>query len=243
MKNVTCFIASAVLMLFSCSTDDTFYHNEEDVSKSLSRQLPPPPYNDSNPYDLIGKIYREALDSYLKTGGHADPNQLGGEMASPFLDHARLPGKRPATPAHQMNKLDVATDDPWHTLEEIIVNSHLTPGAQASLLNFIETVLALQYDGYEILYTYITEYDSLIMDHSDLTKEDKRVILTFSSLVRHNAHFTIRTTEEEDPDDDWDNMVANMIDFILMAIEDTLEGTANAMALSLDRTTLITLEH
>ncbi|SFB79838.1 hypothetical protein SAMN04487891_102394 [Flagellimonas taeanensis] len=234
MKNVAYFIAGAALMLFSCSTDETLYHNGRDVPNSLSGQLPPLPENDSNTYDLIGEIYREALDRYLKTGGIPNLNQLRVEMASLFLGHARLPGKRPATPAHQINKMDIAANDPWHTLEEIIVNSHLTSGAQASLLDFIGTVLVPQYDGHDILYSYITGYESLVMEDADLTEEDKRVILTFSSLVRHNSLFTI--TKEGDPDDDWDNMVANMIDFIIIAMEDTLEGTAYAMALSLGST-------
>ena len=230
-------------MLFSCSTDETLYHNEGDLPKPLSKQLSPLPDNDSNPYDLIGGTYREAVDRYLKTGGHSTPDQLGSKMASLFLGHARLPRKRPATTAHHINKMDIAADDPWHTLEEILVNSHLTPGAQASLLDFIETVLILQYDGLEVLYTYITGYESMIMDHPGLTGEDQRVILTFSSLVRHTSQFNMRTTGEEDPDDDWDNMVANMIDFILMAMDGTPEGTASAMALSLGRTIPMTIEH
>ncbi|MBC9797597.1 hypothetical protein [Sinomicrobium weinanense] len=208
MKNFKYALASVILMFCACTTDDALYHdlNTQDIHHRTSVI----PWNNTNPYDGVGERYREALDRYID------------------MNNIELSGKHTVRLADLGNKPYTITDDPLLALKEIITNSHLTLAAKTSLVDFIETILTLPHDPYEVLYTTITRYESLMTDHPRFSAEDKRVILTFTSLVRHSfySYSTVDTnTEEEEPDDDWDNMVANMIDFILVALDENPEET------------------
>ncbi|WP_268224962.1 hypothetical protein [Sinomicrobium oceani] len=208
MKNFKYAFASVILMLCACTTDDALYHdlNTQEIHHSTSVI----PWNNTNPYDSVGGKYREALDRYIG------------------INNIELSGKHAVRIADVGNKPYTITDDPLLDLKEIITNSHLTLAAKTSLVDFIETFLTLPHDPYEVLYTAITRYEFLVINHPRFSAEDKRIILTFTSLVRHGfySYSTVSTnTEEEEPDDDWDNMVANMIDFILVALDENPEGT------------------
>ncbi len=146
MKKFTCLIAGAVMILFSCSTDETLYHDTVGTSNVLSQELHFSPNNNKNPYDPVGELYRRALKQYVKTGKAPSQHQLETEINS-LLPDGRLPGKRPVPATTQSHKTEAVSDHSWQTLETMISGSGLSPAAQAGLLDFIETLLVIQYDG------------------------------------------------------------------------------------------------
>ena len=237
MKKFTCLIAGVVMMLFSCSTDETLYHDTVGTSNVLSQELHFSPNNDKNPYDQVGELYRRTLKQYVKTGKAPSQHQLETEINS-LLPNGRLPGKRPVPTTTQSHKTEAVSDHSWQTLETMISGSGLSPAAQASLLDFIETLLVIQYDGAQALHNYITGYESLVMGHPSLTEVDKRIILTFTALVRHASYPdmdeepVVMLTEQ---DDDWDYSMGNIVSFMIIALEDGVEGISHAMYLSLNR--------
>ncbi|RNL88482.1 hypothetical protein ED312_08520 [Sinomicrobium pectinilyticum] len=237
MKKFACLIAGAVMMLFSCSTDETLYHDTVGTSNALSQELHFSPDNNKNPYDPVGELYRRALKQYVKTGKVPSQHQLEMEINS-LLPDGRLPGIRPVPATTQSHKTETVSDDSWQTLEVIISGSGLSPAAQAGLLDFIETLLVIQYDVDQALHNYITGYESLVMGHPSLTETDKRVVLTFTALVRHASYPDM----DEEPvvilteqDDDWDYSMGNIVSFMIIALEDGVEGISRAMYLSLNR--------
>lgn len=237
MKKFTCLIAGAVMILFSCSTDETLYHDTVGTSNVLSQELHFSPNNNKNPYDPVGELYRRALKQYVKTGKAPSQHQLEMEINS-LLPGGRLPGKRPVPATTQSHKTETVSDDSWQTLETMISDSGLSPAAQAGLLDFIETLLVIQYDGDQALHNYITGYESLVMGHPSLTEVDKQVVLTFTALVRHASYPDM----DEEPvvilteqDDDWDYSMGNIVSFMIIALEDSVEGISRAMYLSLSR--------
>ncbi len=76
------------------------------------------------------------------------------------------------------------------------------------------------------------------MGHPSLTEVDKRIILTFTALVRHASYPdmdeepVVMLTEQ---DDDWDYSMGNIVSFMIIALEDGVEGISRAMYLSLNR--------
>lgn len=220
MKNFKCLIVCAFMMLFSCSTEETFYHDQVDAANSFSKESLPLPVNNSNPYDWVGERYRETFEQYVKVGDYASKEQLEATVNKDFLEDNNLLGKQTAPSAYQSYKEDSNTNDPWQTLQNIIANSGLTPAAQASLLDFIDAILVIQGDGYGVLYDYIIGYESLVVEDISFTERDKQVILNFTSLVRHGSYSysTLTVTTETEPDDDWNNAIGNLIGYMEIAL-------------------------
>lgn len=223
MKNFKCVFVSVILVLCACNTDDALYPdlNAEEPSSPALQPFSTIPENNANPYDGVGEKYTRTLNQHLSLD---DTGFIRGR-SSKLID--------------QNGNYNIVADDPWQTLVEIITSSHLTSMAQTSLLDFIETILVLSHDPYEVLYTQSIRYESQIMHYPRFSGEDKRVILTFTSLVRHTFYSssminTATEESEEEPDDDWDNMVVDMIEFTLVALEETPEEAARIKSLSSD---------
>lgn len=215
MKIFKCSMACALMILFSCSTEETFYLDQVDTTDPFSKELLPLPNNNNNPYDWVGELYRQTFEQYMMTGNYSSREQLERAVSEYFLENNALTGKEPVPALHQSNKMDGE-----QTLEGIISGSGLSPAAQANLLDFIETVLVVQDDGYGVLYGYFTGYESLVTGNLSFTERDKQVILTFTSLVRYGSYpySTVNTATEDEPDDDWNNTVGNMIGYIEIAL-------------------------
>lgn len=217
MKNLKYVIVCAVMLLFSCSTEETFYQEGIDTTNPFLEGSSSLPGNDKNPYDRVGKHYREALEQYLKTGNHAYREQLEKEINENFMGNNNLVERRAV---YHGNKMSLVTDDPQQILQDIIANSGLTLIAQTSLLDFIDIILTIQDDGYGVLYNYIIGYESIVIDHTSLTERDKQVILTFSSLVRQAfySYSMENMTTGDEPDDDWNNTIGNIIGYLEIAL-------------------------
>lgn len=215
MKIFKCSMACALMILFSCSTEETFYHGQVDATDPFSKESLPLPNNSNNPYDWVGELYRQMFEQYMKSGDYSSLEQLTVAVNGYFLENNTLSGKGPFPALQQGNKVDGG-----QTLEGIISGSGLSPAAQANLLDFTETVMAVQDDGYGALYGYIIGYESLVTGNLSFTERDKQVILTFTSLVRYGSYpySTVSTATEDEPDDDWNNTVGNMIGYIEIAL-------------------------
>lgn len=218
MKNLI-YLTIVSILLFSCSTEEPFYHGGTDVPQSASKDHHLMPHNNNNPYDRIGLQHRETLGHYLKNTGNAGQQGSVGAQA-PFTDKNSLLGKGPTKAMLQSSKTTLDVYDPWQALEEMIANSGLTSAAQSSLIDFIDTVMLIRKEGYGALYDYIIGYEFLTMGHPSFTRYDKSTILTFTSLVRHGtyAHSMASTDTEGEPDDDWNNTIGNIIGYLEIAL-------------------------
>lgn len=209
MKKFIGTLVGAVLLFLACSPDVENHHPlQEDGSVSHLERLPLSPGNGDNPYDHRGRMYREALLLYLNAPAVATSKGPGAETG------------------------DSGT---WQDLTSLLADSGLGTGAQASLLGFIETLLALQPEGYAVLYDTLVDFETGVMGCPEFTGLDKQVLLSFASLVRHAAYPSenVRTPPEVE-DEDWDLSVANFMTMVQLALEPTHDEDTGSFVSSPD---------
>src|SRR5690606_11427156 len=73
------------------------------------------------------------------------------------------------------------------TLWDLIDQSQLSLPAREALMNIITIVLEFEIGDYDAFYVYITDYEIQVLNDAVLANEDKRVILSFTSIVRFAA--------------------------------------------------------
>ena len=84
--------------------------------------------------------------------------------------------------AVNLEEINEIITNPQSKLEGAIANSSMTSIAKLSLSNFMNTITTLENEGYEFLYQTIVSYESSVLTDPQFTSEDKRIILTTSSV-------------------------------------------------------------
>jgi|SRR5690606_1059483 len=197
----------AVLLMTSCSHENgssTFLY-EEDQAKDA-------PSNPQNPYDFVGENYLRLLEK------------------QPSLSPLGKDGTLKKSDAFQnsLSKVDSTVYYSIDALWDLINQSHLSQPARQTLMNFITIVLDFHQGDYDALYVYIIDYENQVLDDAILTDEDKRVILSFSSIVRFAAFEDMAMAtqsededdDEEEEDDDWKISIPAVADWLLTVLND-----------------------
>ncbi|PWA10489.1 hypothetical protein DB891_04465 [Flavobacterium laiguense] len=202
------------LLIVSCTPDttDTSDSTNSEINNKKSKKTaryvqslnslnPISPENPANMYDLAGKLHNDILDIYLS--GNYQYNTI--EEISQQIEAI-------AAENNDLMILNVGTDlpinldlvqeiinNPQAALDEAIVNSIMTNAAKSSLSSFMNDVLLWENNPYEEIYQSIVTYESAVMTNPEYNGEDKRIILTTSSIVRYSIYYDLI-----DKDKDWD---------------------------------------
>jgi hypothetical protein len=225
MKNISLGLVILPLLIVSCSTDINVITESIDskVSSKKSEKSGrlvqnPTPENPANIYDLAGKLHNDILDVYL-TGNYQYNTiaQICQQIEAITADNndvmlLNLGANLPIN-------LDVIQDivnNPQAKLDEVIANSTMTNAAKASLSSFMNDVLLWENHSYEEIYQSIVTYESAVMTTAEFNNEDKRVILTTSSIVRYSIYYDL-----VQKDKDWDTSVGHRVGGLSGAIENS----------------------
>jgi|GEM_PF-2916032 len=202
MKNIISVYLLAFVSLTSCSTKNETYNDLYGEEQTLIIT----PENHKNPYDYIGAQYLKLDQEDLQKNGLTNRfNSIQNKSTnSDYTIYSN------------------------NTLTNLISASQLTLPARESLLGFTSTVLNLNQESYSILYTYIVNYENEVVDSNIYYTEDKRIILSFASIVRYAAYQNsfIQTQsegdddEEEIEDEDWNISVGNMTGWLSDILND-----------------------
>jgi hypothetical protein len=214
MKNISLKLVILALVIVSCtpdSIDASDSTNSESNSKkskktaryvqSLNSLSPVSPENPANMYDLAGKLHNDILDIYLAGNYHYNTleeiNQKIETIAAENNDFMRsnLGTNLPIN----LDLVQAIIDNPQAKLDEAIVNSIMTSAAKSSLSGFMNDVLLWENNPYEEIYQSIVAYESSVIANVEFNGEDKRIILTTSSIVRYSIYYNLI-----DKDKDWD---------------------------------------
>lgn len=85
---------------------------------------------------------------------------------------------------------------------------------KASIAIFIDSMLLLskKEDDYASFYAFVCDYENSTTTDSQLTAEDKRIILTTTSIVRHSVHKPKKKKKpKKNTDMDWTIWIANAV--------------------------------
>jgi hypothetical protein len=233
MKNTSLWLVILPLLIVSC-TSDSFNDTERienkvgnEKSGKLNRTMRNlSPENSANAFDIAGKLHNDILEIYLAGNYHyatiAEVNQQIENIvaANTNLSAFNLDGNS----AVDLDQINEIITNPQSKLEDVIANSSMTSIAKLSFFNFMNTVTTLEREEYESIYQTIVSYESSVMIDPQFTSEDKRIILTTSSVVRYSLYFA-----KDRKDKDWDSSVGNRAGGISGALENSSTAVTRSL--------------
>ncbi|MBU0941519.1 MAG: hypothetical protein KKD36_08815 [Bacteroidetes bacterium] len=233
MKNTSLWLVILPLLIVSCTNDsinDTERIENKVANKKsgkLNRTMQNlSPENSANEYDIAGKLHNDILEIYLTDNYQyttiAEVNQRIKSIVAANTSLSAL--NLDANSAVDLEEINEIITNPQSKLQGTIANSSLTTIAKLSLSNFMNTVTTLENEEYESIYQTIVSYESYVITDPQFTSEDKRIILTTSSLVRYSLYFA-----KERKDKDWDSSVGNRAGAIVGALENSSTAVTRSL--------------
>ncbi|MWB94947.1 hypothetical protein GON26_11255 [Flavobacterium sp. GA093] len=171
------------------------------------------PENTANPYDIAGKIHNDILDAYL-TGYHtcstiAQVSQKVDSISALNNDLLNLGTSSPVI----YGDIQEIIDSPQTALEQAIANSPMTSTAKDCLSGFMASMLLWQDDDYSVIHQSIISFEASVLSNAEFSNEEKRIILTTSSITRYAIYYT-----KERKDKDWETSVGNRVGAVQGAV-------------------------
>jgi hypothetical protein len=224
MKNISLRLIILPLFIVSCNTDtidniesiDSKISNKEsEKSARLVQNMTPE--NPANIYDFAGKLHNDILDAYLS--GNYQYNTIGQisqqieTIAAQNNDLMLLTSGTNLSP--NLIVIQEIINNPQSKLDQTILNSTMTIAAKDNLSNFMNDILLWENDSYEEIYQYIISFESTVIANQAFNSEDKRIILTTSSIARYSTYYAL-----ERKDKDWDTSTGHRVAGVSGAIDD-----------------------
>ncbi len=219
MKNLLSLVIIASLLI-SCNTEDI--ENTENLENSTAKDESYKaekmltgfqPENTANPYDVAGKIHNDILDAYL-TGYHtcstiAQVSQKVDSISALNNDLLSLETSSPII----YGEIQEIIDNPQIELEQAIASSPMTSTAKDCLTGFMASMLLWEVNEYSVIHQSIISFEASVMSNSQFSNEEKRIILTTSSITRYAIYYT-----RERKDKDWETSVGNRVGAVQGAV-------------------------
>lgn len=212
MKNLLVMLVIIFSLLVSC-TNENIDEKTTLVENSLSKTKPrhsgkmiqtTSPENPDNPYDIAGKIHNDILDSYL-TASYPFTTivQISHKVDSISALNNDFTNLETTLPLN-FGEIQETYNTPQRKLEQAIANSGMTNAAKICLANFMDSIALGETGEYELLHPSIISFETSVISNTQFTAEDKRIILTTSSIVRYSIYY-----KKERKDKDWETSVGN----------------------------------
>ena len=204
MKNIySCLI---ILTFFTSCTQDDKGKQEINPAISSKDDVDLLPMYNANKYDNVGHIYDEIFDAYYDgTSRSTDVQSVIAEVESIAnvnisFEILNDSGYEPLT----AERVQYLSDRGISDVAGIIGASNLSANAKTSFSNFLLSFVALYATDIDAvnMYDAIVKYESGVIASNLFTENDKRVILTTTSIVRHTS-YRIKKKPKNNTDPDW----------------------------------------
>lgn len=234
MKTLT--LWTIILTLFvSCSTE-----NETLVADGIQtnitnnevlRETGVHPENGANIYDAAGQLYYDISDAYLLQGNTSvtTSGTISQIESIANLNEEYLTLRPASYLSPTAARIDYILSNQQVTALNIISNSSMTANAKLSLSGFLTELMNysdLQKD-YDSIYKLIVDYETAIIESNTLTANDKKIILTTTSVSRYGFYFASKHRRKP-RDRDWDISWGH----IIASTDGSEENTASAIVKS-----------
>lgn len=233
MKNISLGLVILQLLIVSCTTDniDGTYSIDKKVSGKKSEKSARlvqnlSPENPANVYDLAGKLHNEILDIYLAGNyQHNTVTQISQQVeAIAAVNNDLVLLNLETNLPINLEEIQEIVNNPQAKLDETIANSSMTNAAKESLSSFLNAALFWENDEYGEIYDSIISYESSVITNTQLTDEDKRIILTTSSIARFSLYYA-----KERKDKDWEGSVGNRAGAFSGAINNSFTAVSRSL--------------
>lgn len=218
MKTLT--LWTIILTLFaSCSTENETSISDDSqtniTSNAALRKTGLYPENSNNIYDTAGQLYYAISDTYLLQGNvsvtTAGTISQVESIANLNEEYLTL---RPATYlSPTAARIDYILSNQQVTALNIISNSSMTANAKLSLSSFLTTLMVYRdlQKEYDDIYRLIIDYETTIIANGTLSTNDKKIILTTTSVSRYGFYFASkhrRKPRDRDWEISWGHIIA-----------------------------------
>lgn len=181
------------------------------------------PENTSNPYDSVGRLHNEVLEIYLATKSDSISTEDIMAQVQAIACSSTINIVQDCGSLFAYDAINTIVANPQNGATTIIENSVLSSQGKANLTAFMNSLLTITTEPYEDNYEFIILYESGILASTLLNSEDKRIILTTSSIVRYSIYY------EKKKDRDWDSSVGNFIGGIVGTLNSSLSPVTMAL--------------
>lgn len=213
MKSISISLISLALISFSCTPDTIIGEKtigasskkENLKSGSSSRELLSVE-NSANKFDFAGKVHNDILDIYLKENHQLNTAESIGQQlnaivnSKPHLKFLNLQINQSA----RLDNCQNIISDPQMQFDDLIAKSPLTQTAKISFSAFMDLLNIMETENYETIHQFIISYESKVFGNSKFNDEDKRIILTTTSIVRYSFNYKVPRKDK-----DWESSVGN----------------------------------
>jgi hypothetical protein len=221
MKNLKVCLAILPLFTIACSDEYTGEMTKNAHVEQSAKKLVIGPGNSANPFDIAGSIHNEILETLDQTDFNSQSiediavlidsiSAIHPELVSLSSDSA-LSSRLPEI-IWIVNNNDVMND--------LLGASTLGGNAKISLISFVDSLLLATDDSYGDIHSMIVSYEASILNNSELTSNDKRIMLTTTSVVRYSVY------EDKRKDKDWETGISRIA-------ATTVAGAENNLVLAL----------
>jgi hypothetical protein len=227
MKNFLLGLVILNLLMVSCTADsivtaeniDNTIIGEKSKQKTARLVQNQTPENPANNYDFAGKIHNEILDVYLAGNyQHYTIAQISQQIELIAAQNNNLTSLNVGTnlPTNVVFIQEVI-NNPQTELDHTIANSAMTVAAKNNLSDFMNEILLWENHSYEEIYESIIAYESTVIANPAFTSEDKRIILTTSSIVRYSTYYDLERKDKE-----WDDSTGHRVGAISGAVDNSV---------------------
>lgn len=94
--------------------------------------------------------------------------------------------------------------DPDNIMILIVQNSILQMYVKENLISFLQNLIGKRLEEFNIVCSYITDYETQVLEDTTFTAEETETLLTVASISKYSLY-----SEEERKDKDWDILNGN----------------------------------
>ncbi|PWJ97112.1 hypothetical protein BC749_108263 [Flavobacterium araucananum] len=232
MKNLKVLLAILPLFTIACSDDNTgdytgktteiAYLNESAKKSGIG------PGNSANPFDNAGSMHNEILEII----GDTDFNSQSIEEIAILIDSVSAAHPELIPLSSDYNLSGRLSEITWIVNNENAINDVLTSctmgvSAKASFITFVNNLPLVANDPYNNIHSVIVSYEAGVLANTGFSGEDKRIILTATSIARYAAY------EKKRKDKDWETNVTSIAATVSGAEQNLILGLKMALTVEI----------
>ena len=197
-------IAVVIPLLFACTPEgQTTIEQQSFYQKSAASG----PANPSNPYDAAGALRNRILAAAFTAFPHGASDT---EILASISLTANSDSDFAALKTASYSELSIDTLQSYlqssPPVAQTVAKLPLSQKAKADFTSFINGLLAVQAQDYDIVQAYIINFETAVLSSGLYSAAEKKLMLTVSSLERYSEYY-----RRKPKDKDWDLLLGNII--------------------------------
>lgn len=228
MKNLKVLLAILPLFTIACSDDYTDEITEPVHRTEIAKKSGIGPGNPANPFDIAGSMHNQILGVI----GETDFNSQSIEEIAILIDSvsSAYPELMPLSSDYNLSgRLSEIT---WivnneNAITDVLTECTMGESAKANFITFVNSLALVAADPYEDIYSVIISYEAGTLANTGFSDEDKRIILTATSVARYAAY------EKKRKDKDWETNVTSIAATVSGAEQNLVLGLKMALTVEI----------